>query len=82
MVKQDWPVHFDGKPVILSSAMASKCPLKLLLPLVILKDSSMTLEVDTRENERDTGSHILQQRDTLCFTRAVCRFQEEDAAAT
>lgn len=51
--------------------MASKCPLKLLLPLVILKDSSMTLEVDTRENERDTGSHILQHRDTLCFTRAV-----------
>lgn len=36
------------------------------MPLVILKDSSMTLEVDTREKELDTGSHSLQDRDTLC----------------
>ena len=45
--------------------MASKCPLKLLLPFVILKDSNMTLEVDTREKELDTGSHILQHKDAL-----------------
>ena len=44
--------------------MASKCPLKVLLPVVILKDSSMTLEVETREKEADTGSHSLQHRDT------------------
>lgn len=50
--------------MIPSSAMASKCPLKLLLPLVILKDSNMTLEVDTRENVLDTGSHSLQHRCT------------------
>lgn len=44
--------------------MASKCPLKLLLPFVILKDSNMTLEVDTRENVLDTDSHSLQHRCT------------------
>lgn len=58
--------------------MASKCPLKLLLPLVILKDSSMTLEVDTRENELDTGSHILQHRHSLYFTQGLC-FRENTA---
>lgn len=44
--------------------MASKCPPKLRLPLVILKDSSMTLEVETKEKELDTGSHTLQRRGT------------------
>lgn len=48
------------KSLILSSARLSKCPRKLLLPLVILKDSSMTLEVDTREKDLDTLSHTLQ----------------------
>lgn len=60
-----------GKYVILSSAMASKYPLKFLLPLVILKDSSMTLEVDTREKELDTGSHSLQHRDTLQYKQGL-----------
>ena len=50
--------------------MASKCPLKLLLPLVILKDSNMTLEVDTREKELDTGSHSLQHRHTLSYMQS------------
>lgn len=60
----EWFAFKWGKCVILSSAMASKCPLKLLLPLVILKDSNMTLEVDTREKGLDTGSHSLQHRYT------------------
>lgn len=49
------------KCLILSSARDSKCPLKLLLPFVILKDSSMTLEVDTKEKGLDTVSHNLQR---------------------
>lgn len=42
--------------------MASKCPLKILLPLVILKDSSMTLDVETRDRDIDTASHSLQSK--------------------
>ena len=39
--------------------MASKYPLKFLFPAVILKDSSMTLEEDTREMGEDSCSHNL-----------------------
>lgn len=53
--------------------MASKCPLKVLLPLVILKDSSMTLEVETREKEVVTLSHSLQQTTQLSVSKVIVK---------
>lgn len=51
--------------------MASKYPLKLLLSL-ILKDSNMTLEVETMEKELDTGSHRLPHTDTSVHLQSCC----------